>query len=90
MVSTNEHYQFLLAVPHEHAGEYLIPQFEITYRLSTGEEQANSGHASLHFCLTYRTLRILPLKTDYRYLMTPAIVVGALLFWRFLAVFSVF
>lgn len=76
---TNEHYQFLLAVPPEHAGEYLIPQFEVTYRLSTGEEQSIQVTPASMFVLHPNTPN-LTIETDYRYLMTPAIVVGALLF----------
>ncbi|GAK57267.1 hypothetical protein U27_04232 [Candidatus Vecturithrix granuli] len=76
--STVEQYNFLLAAPPERAGEYILPAFEITYRTPTGEEQSIQAASTSIFVLNPNTPN-LAIETDYRYLIAPAIILGALL-----------
>ena len=74
--ATVEQYRYLLAAPPERAGEYFIPQFEVTYRGTTGDEQQFETEPASIFVLNPNTQN-LEIETDYRYFIPPAIVAGA-------------
>jgi hypothetical protein len=85
---TIEQYAYKLTVPPAQVGEYVIAPITITYRTATGEEiKVNTKETSI-FVMNPNTGN-LAIKTDYRFLMLPGIVVltallGGFVVWLYL------
>lgn len=75
---TVEQYHYILSAPPNQAGEYIIPEFTVTYRTATGKEMPKQVEATSIFVLNPSTGNV-DIQTDYGYLIFPAIIVAALL-----------
>jgi len=82
---TVEQYRFNITTEPEHAGEYIIPEFTVTYRATSGEEVQVTPEPASVFVMNPNT-RNLDVPTDWRFLILPAIV-GAVVGLTGLAVF---
>ncbi|GAK49351.1 hypothetical protein U14_00573 [Candidatus Moduliflexus flocculans] len=74
-----ETYRYLLAAQPTQAGEYLIPAFTIAYRGATGMETQQEQPETPIFVLN-PNVKNADLKTDYRFLILPAIILSTVLF----------
>jgi hypothetical protein len=75
---TIEQYPYNTVVPPEKAGEYVIPAITVTYRTATGEEVQTSIQKTSIFVLNPNTGNP-NIRTDFRFLIFPAIVVAAMI-----------
>lgn len=75
---TIEQYQYIFSAAPEQAGEYLIPEFVVTYRTVTGEEAQKHVETTGIFVLNPNTANV-DIQTDYRFLIGPAIIVATLI-----------
>lgn len=75
---TTEQYTYNTVVSPEKAGEYVIPEFTITYRTAAGEEVQISTPKTSIFVLNPNTGN-LTIQTNYRVLIFPAIVVAMMI-----------
>ena len=70
---TIERYAYTLTSLPEQPGEYVLPEFIVTYRTETGEEKQVSISPTNIFVLNPNTGN-LAVRTDYRFLILPAII----------------
>ncbi len=75
---TVEEYQYLVSAQPTVAGEYVIPEFTVTYRTAGGEEVQQVVKPTQIFVLNPNTDN-LDIATDYHFLVVPAIIAAALL-----------
>ena len=75
---TIEQYTYNTVVPPKKAGEYVIPAITVTYRTAAGEEVQTSIQETSIFVLNPNTGN-LGIRTDFRFLIFPAVVVAAMI-----------
>lgn len=68
-----ETYRYLLAAPPQHAGEYVIPAFSITYRAENGAETEQRQPEITFYILNPNTDN-LDVPTNFRFLLLPALI----------------